>query len=183
MAINKKALIWAFLITVELSCIVYVSYELGKRKSFEPMFEKVNEIISSNASIHEYNANLSVIIDKDVAKILELAWNSYDVEYSFMLDGKIKDNIYYITEIKAKQISFANETMVRSFSDKTQIATLHSHPSGICWLSEQDKLTHNYNIENNSVREDQLTAVQCGEETFIFFYPDEYDKPIRWEII
>lgn len=163
-------------------CIIYISYELGKRNSIPQVIDELENYIQKKPEIQQYTDNIEIIIDDDVIEILSMAWEAYDIEYAFSLDGHIYNTTYYIDTIKAKKISFANESQVTATPDRNSLISIHSHPNGTCGLSEGDILAHLTRIENFSVRSDQLTAVQCGKESFIFYYYEEYDKPIRWYI-
>lgn len=104
-----------------------------------------------------------------------------NTEFAYCLYGDIQNNKAIITSIKPSQMlsesNFVCEKSIFSelFSTKL-IGTIHSHPSGICSLSETDIFTFGKS-------DDAVISIICGTNNFNFFTQNDLISSITLEVI
>lgn len=149
----------------------------------------LNERYYANAvSYVEYTfkdveGNKDVNFNKEVLKLLEMAYNSYDVEYKFCLDGFKKKGKYYITDIYEVNVLFTNATKLigRGCGSKA-IGDIHNHIRGSCKMSDTDIKTYESNV-NEFNNKELLSMVQCGPKKFGIYQYQNYTDSLEWGII
>jgi hypothetical protein len=181
---NRQILLAFFILLLMGDCIV-AGMLLQRQSNIYYSLSNLRYLLQSKLENNEQpDENTTVYLSEDVATVLANAYFSFDVEYGFCLYGERIDGNYYIDKATAKKITYSDSvSMVAYACDNLALISLHTHPGGICELSDIDIETHRIDTEKHSIRKDQLMAVQCDYYTYRFFNLNNYKKSLKWEIL
>ena len=117
-----------------------------------------------------------IYISEDIYNTLKLNYASKSDEFAVCLDGEYANNSLIITKLVATKNIASDEFSIRFLACDT-IAYLHSHPNGMCALSDQDLVS--FGMQNiNSDEKLQWSGIICGSSTkkIVFFNIENLNK-------
>lgn len=120
-----------------------------------------------------------VIFNQDIVLELNMIYeNSKPVEYVACLKGEITNSSYIITGFYEPKIYARSEDFIVYSECVDSIGTIHSHPTpgSTCQLSSQDIYTF-------GATQELLTCVQCADNTFGCYTPQNLHKRLPSKII
>ena len=135
--------------------------------------EAANTVLEVQSSIK--NRHDIIYIDKEVDTVLTSLYTATVNEFAGCLYGTVDDKSVNITRFQETpniERNAENVTFIRCPLDA--IMTIHSHPSGYCRLSEEDKVlfkSHDYLV------------VVCNNANYGIFHRDMPDIKIRYKIV
>lgn len=141
---------------------------------FMPMYHSPSQTqleFINNTGLLKSNQEIYLSEEADIT--MSSLYKSLDTEIAGCLFGTVDDKkgIINITEFKETTIvnrSNQEITFIKCPSDT--LITVHSHPNGVCSLSDQDKTMFNHS-------DISIQGVICGEHRYGFFneiYPTSY---------